>query len=325
MQQSDKHAPPPESQDASLPKRVERERDERERAVHDSASPETPPVRKRRGRRRPRRRGLSFNRLMPNILTMLGLCAGVSAIKFALLGRFGVAAGALLFAACMDGLDGRIARLLRGTSRFGAEFDSLSDFVCFGVVPPFVLMMWALPPTMRFGFVPCLMFTVCMALRLARFNATLDDDSKPEYAASFFSGVPAPAGAGLALFPVFVGLEAQRNDMPKLEAFAHSPWLSALCLIVTAFLLVSTLPIWSFKNFKVPSQLILPLLLGTGLYAAFLIAEPWGALASAGLIYLIMLPFSRRSYWHLRREAEEDRETVEDPALSPPETPAKES
>ncbi|QDH15918.1 CDP-alcohol phosphatidyltransferase family protein [Oecophyllibacter saccharovorans] len=273
-------------------------------------------------RRRARRRGLSFNRLVPNILTMLGLCAGLSAMRFALLGQFGMAAGALLFAACMDGLDGRIARLLRGTSRFGAEFDSLSDFVCFGVVPPFMLMMWSLPPRSRFGFIPCLMFTVCMALRLARFNATLDDDSKPEYAASFFSGVPAPAGAGLALFPVFVGLEAQRNDLPGLEVFAHSPWLSAACLIVTAFLLVSTLPVWSFKNFKVPSQLIVPLLLGTGLYAAFLVTEPWGALASAGLLYLIMLPFSRRSYWHLRHEAEEDRrlggQTVTAPRSSPP-------
>ncbi|MXV44762.1 phosphatidylcholine/phosphatidylserine synthase [Saccharibacter sp. 17.LH.SD] len=268
------------------------------------------PLMKRR-RRRQRVRGLSFNRLVPNILTMIGLCAGLNAIKFALVGRFSHAAIALLVAACMDGLDGRIARMLHGTSRFGAEFDSLSDFVCFGVAPPFVLMMWALPPTTsRFSFVPFIMFTVCMALRLARFNATLDDESKPEYAANFFSGVPAPAGAGLALFPVFVGLEAERNGLHDISRLAHTSWLSALCLIGTALLLVSTLPIWSFKNFKVPSRYILPLLLGTGLYVAVLVAEPWGALAAAGLFYLIMIPLSRRSYWRLRREAEAPREEI---------------
>lgn len=262
----------------------------------------------KRRRRRRRVRGLSFNRLVPNLLTMIGLCAGLSSIKFALLGHFPHAAIALLVAACMDGLDGRIARLLHGTSRFGAEFDSLSDFVCFGVAPPFVLMMWALPPTSRFSFVPFIMFTVCMALRLARFNATLEDDSAPEYAANFFSGVPAPAGALLALFPVFLGLEADRNGLPQLAHFAHAAWLSAACLILTALFLVSTLPIWSFKNFKVPSRYILPLLLGTGLYAAILVAEPWGALAAAGLIYIGMLPFSRRSYWRLRHEAEASRD-----------------
>lgn len=264
--------------------------------------------------RRKRRRvhGLSFNRLVPNILTMLGLCAGLSAIKFSMTGHFTHAAAALLLAACMDGLDGRIARLLKGTSRFGAEFDSLSDFVCFGVVPPFILMLWALPATQRLAFIPFIFFTVCMALRLARFNSALDDDTAPEYAANFFSGVPAPAGAGLALFPVFLGLEAKRNHLTALEHFAHSPWLAAGCLIVTALLLVSTLPIWSFKNFKVPSRYILPMLVGTGAYTAILIAEPWGALAAAGLLYLIMIPLSRRSYWRLRREAEEAWEPVEE-------------
>ncbi|WP_408868461.1 CDP-alcohol phosphatidyltransferase family protein [Aristophania vespae] len=270
------------------------------RPSHDTQPPKTT----RRHRRRVRVRGLSFNRLVPNLLTMLGLCAGLNGIKFALLGNFKHAVIALLIAACIDGLDGRIARLLKGTSRFGAEFDSLSDFVCFGVAPPIVLMMWGLPPTMRFAFIPCLMFTVCMALRLARFNAALDDDNKPEYAASFFSGVPAPAGGGLVLFPVFLGLEAHHNGWKTIEAFSHSPYLIATCLILIALLLISTLPVWTFKNFKVPSYVVLPLLLGTGLYAAILVSEPWGALAGAGLLYLILLPFSRRSYWRLRKEAE---------------------
>ncbi|MDF7673996.1 phosphatidylcholine/phosphatidylserine synthase [Acetobacteraceae bacterium ESL0709] len=270
-------------------------------------SPPSPPPLSKPGhfiKRRARARGLSFNRLIPNLLTMLGLCAGLNAMKFALLNHFQQAALALLIAACIDGLDGRIARILKGTSRFGAEFDSLSDFVCFGVVPPFVLCLWGLPITSRFAFIPCVMFTVCMALRLARFNASLDDHDKPDYAAGFFSGVPAPAGGGMALFPLFLGLEAHHNGWTKLEAFSHSPVLIASCLILTACLLVSTLPVWSFKNFKVPSYAILPILLGTGLYAAVLVAEPWGALAAAGIIYLFLLPFSRQSYWRLRRKAE---------------------
>ncbi|QDH25738.1 phosphatidylcholine/phosphatidylserine synthase [Neokomagataea tanensis] len=283
------------------------------------------PRQKRRIRRRLRRmgrparvrvRGPSFNRLIPNILTMLGLCAGLSGMRFALEHNFQKAVIALLIAACIDGLDGRIARLLRGTSRFGAEFDSLSDFVCFGVAPSFALLMWSLQDAGRYAFIPCMMFTVCMALRLARFNAALDDDDKPDYSANFFTGVPAPAGAGVVLFPIFLGLEADRFDMPALSAFAHAPIVSALCLALTGMLLVSTIPVWSFKNFKVPSRYVLPLLLGTVLFAGFLVADPWGALASAGIIYLIMLPFSRRSHRRLRQAAEEMTERVED------ETPA---
>ena len=282
------------------------------------------PARRRRIRRRLRRmgrtprtrvRGPSFNRLIPNILTMLGLCAGLSGMRFALEHQFAHAAVALLIAACIDGLDGRIARLLRGTTRFGAEFDSLSDFVCFGVAPSFVLLIWCLEDAGRYAFVPCIMFTVCMALRLARFNASLDDDDKPDYSANFFTGVPAPAGAGIVLFPVFLGLEADRMHAEGLAAFARAPIVSAVCLILTGLLLVSTLPVWSFKNFKVPARYVLPLMLGTGLYAAVLVADPWGALAAAGLFYVAILPFSRRSYHRLKRAAEDMSETVEEEAI----------
>ncbi|EHH67664.1 phosphatidyserine synthase [Gluconobacter morbifer G707] len=261
---------------------------------------------------RSRVRGPSFNRLIPNIMTMLGLCAGLSGMRFALEHKFEPAAVALLIAACIDGLDGRIARLLKGATRFGAEFDSLSDFVCFGVAPSFVLLMWSLEHAGRYAFVPCIMFTVCMALRLARFNASLDDEDKPEYSYSFFTGVPAPAGAGLAMFPVFLGLEADRLHADTLASIARSPWISAICLIVTGLLLVSTLPVWSFKNFKVPSRYVLPLMLGTGLYAALMVADPWGALAGAGILYIAILPFSRRSYHRLKQAAEEISEPVEE-------------
>jgi len=225
-------------------------------------------------------------------------------MRFALEGRFGAAAVAITVAGAIDGLDGRLARMLKATSRFGAEFDSLSDFLCFGVAPAFTLYLWSLQSAGGFGYMPCLMFAVCMALRLARFNASLDSAPRPAYAYNFFTGVPAPAGAGVALFPLFLGLEAQSLESEWMLAVAHNPLVCAVVLVGTALLLVSTLPVWSFKNFKVPSAYVLPLLLGTGMFVALLVADPWAALAAAGLIYVGMLPFSVRSFRRLRREAE---------------------
>ena len=261
--------------------------------------------RRLRPRSRPRFKGLSFNRLVPNLMTLIGLCAGLTAMRFALEGRFGSAAVAITVAGVIDGLDGRLARLLKGTSRFGAEFDSLSDFLCFGVAPAFTLYLWSLQRLGAYGYTPCLLFSVCMALRLARFNASLDGAPRPAYAYKFFTGVPAPAGAGLALFPLFVGLEARSLNWDWLLAVSQHPAVCALVLVGTALLLVSTLPVWSFKNFKVPEEYILPVLLGTGVFAAVAIADPWAALAAAGVIYLGMLPFSVRSFRRLKLEAEE--------------------
>jgi CDP-diacylglycerol--serine O-phosphatidyltransferase len=274
------------------------------------------PVRRppRRPRIRPRYRGPSFNRIIPNLMTMVGLCTGLTSMRFALDGKFGSAAIAILAAAIIDGLDGRLARMLKGTSRFGAEFDSLSDFACFGVAPGMVLYQWSLQRLGGIGYAAGVLFAVCMALRLARFNAMMDDPHRPAYAYNFFTGVPAPAGALLALFPLFLGLEGQHLGLPWLSALAHHPLICGPLLVGVAVLLVSSLPVWSFKNFKVRHDLVLPLLLGTGLFAALLLAEPWAALAIAGLIYLGMLPFSLRSYQKLRREAEEMRETQDHPA-----------
>ncbi len=261
-----------------------------------------------RQRARPRFKGPSFNRMMPSILTMLGLCAGLTAMRFALEARFGAAAVAITVAACIDGLDGRLARLLKATSRFGAEFDSLADFLCFGVAPSFVLYLWTLQSAHAYGFMPCVLFSVCMALRLARFNASVEAlggaAAHPAYTYNFFSGVPAPAGAAIALFPLFVGLEAQTMGWSRLLAVMQYPLFSGVVLTGTALLLVSTLPVWSFKNFKVPSPYVLPLLLGSGLFATLLLADPWAALAAAGLLYVVMLPFSLRSYRRLKRAAE---------------------
>ncbi len=267
-----------------------------------------------RPRQRPRFRGLSFNRVIPNLMTMVGLCAGLTSIRFALESRFGAAAAAIVVAAAIDGLDGRLARLLKATSRFGAEFDSLTDFLCFGVAPAIVVYLWSLQAYRGFGFVPPLMFAVCMALRLARFNASLDTGPHPAYAYNFFTGVPAPAGAGLALFPLFLGLEARALGWHWLLAASQFPPFCALVLIGTALLLVSTLPVWSFKNFKVPAEYVLPLLLGTGLFVALLVADPWAALAAAGMIYLGMLPFSARSFRRLKTAAEVQAEADDAPA-----------
>lgn len=261
-------------------------------------------------RQRPRFRGPSFNRLIPNLMTMIGLCCGLVAIRFGIEGRFPQAASFIVVAAVIDGLDGRIARLLKGTSRFGAEFDSLSDFLCFGVAPALVLYLWTLQHAGPLGFIPCIMFAVCSSLRLARFNAASISEPgvvpvpKPAYAYNFFTGVPAPAGAGLALFPLFASLAFSEWEW---TGFAHAfrwPFLSAVVLFVVGGLMVSTLPSWSFKNFKIPAQMVLPLLLGTGAFIAFLVTEPWAALALGGLLYMGMLFFSARSYARLKAEAE---------------------
>jgi CDP-diacylglycerol--serine O-phosphatidyltransferase len=255
-------------------------------------------------RSRPRFRGLSFNRLIPNLMTLVGLCAGLTAIRFALMERWEAAAIAIVIAGVIDGLDGRIARLLKGTSRFGAEFDSLADFLCFGVAPALVLYLWTLSAWGGLGWAPCLMYAVCAALRLARFNAAIDGAPKPAYAYNFFTGVPAPAAAGLVLFPLFLFLQAETHGAELLAEIAQFPALSAAVLLAVAALMVSTLPTWSFKNFKVPHDYVLPLLLGAGLYVALLVSEPWAALAAAGVIYAGLIPFGVRSYRRLKAEAE---------------------
>jgi CDP-diacylglycerol--serine O-phosphatidyltransferase len=270
-------------------------------------------LRSRLRRTRPRYTGPSFNRLVPNILTLLGLCAGLTAIRFGLDAQWEKAAALIVVCAAIDTMDGRLARLLKATSRFGAEFDSLSDFLCFGVAPALILFLWALHDARGFGFGPCLLFAVCSALRLARFNASLSDAPslpltgpapEPAYAQNFFTGVPAPAGAGLVLFPLFATLLFQQWGWTTLAAAMQHPVFVGTLLVVVGGLMVSTLPTWSFKNFKVPAMYVLPLLLGIGAYVALLLTEPWAALAAGGLIYGAMLPFSLRSYLRLKREAE---------------------
>ena len=247
---------------------------------------------------KPRRRlrGQSFNRLIPNILTLMALCAGVTAMRFGLEGQWERAVIAIMVAGVLDGLDGRIARILGATSRFGAELDSLSDFVSFGVAPAFVVYMWSLQGAGGFGWAVTLMFAVCCGLRLARFNTMmLSDEPPPAWSKTFFVGVPAPLAGALALMPLIVGIETGH------AAFA-SPWLNALTLILVSGLMVSRIPTFAFKQAKIPARYVGFVLLGVGVFFAFLISTPWITLAVCGLAYLASIPYAATLHKQFERE-----------------------
>jgi CDP-diacylglycerol--serine O-phosphatidyltransferase len=264
--------------------------------------------------RRPRVRvrppvGLSINRLIPNILTLLALCAGMTAIRLALNGKFESAVTAIIIAGILDGIDGRIARLLKGTSPFGAQLDSLSDFVSFGVAPAMLLYIWSMHDFQSLGWALSLLFAVCCGLRLARFNTQLGAELPP-YAYNFFTGVPAPAGAGLVMIPLFLTFETGSS------AF-RSPYLNGVVLAVVAALMVSRVPTFSFKGFRVPGHWVLPMLVVIGALAAFLTTDPWATLLAVGVLYIASFALSIRSYNRLRRAAEELRAGVHHDTAEP--------
>lgn len=254
-------------------------------------------LRHRRRRPIPRITGLSLNRLIPNILTLLALCAGLTAIRYGIRGQYQQAVIAILISAILDGLDGRVARLLHGTSKFGAELDSLSDFLCFGVAPGMILYFWALSGAGSFGWAVVLVFVVCCSLRLARFNTMIGEADLPPYAYNFFTGVPAPAAAGLVLMPLILSLETGPG------IFDHVP-VVAVFLLGVAFLMVSKVPTFSAKKLRVPTAYVLPILLVIGALAGFLVTEPWLTLAGIDALYLGMIPFSIRAFRRLREQAE---------------------
>jgi CDP-diacylglycerol--serine O-phosphatidyltransferase len=223
----------------------------------------------------------------------------MTAIRLALTGKFESAATAIIIAGILDGVDGRIARLLKGTSPFGAQLDSLSDFVSFGVAPAVLLYIWTMATLQSLGWAVVLLFGVCCALRLARFNTQIGAELPP-YAYNFFTGVPTPAGAGLVLIPMFLSFEFGVE-------FARSPLLNGVVLASVAALMVSRVPTFSFKRFRVPGHWVLPMLLMVGALAAFLTTEPWGTLLVIGALYIASIPLSIRSYRRLRRSAEELR------------------
>lgn len=233
-------------------------------------------------------RSLPFNRLLPNILTVLALCAGLTSIRFALQDKWQSAVIAILLAALLDALDGRIARRFGGATKFGAELDSLADFVSFGVAPAVSLYLWSLNRFGGFGWVIALVFAVCAALRLARFNSRLGATDLPCWAPNFFTGVPAPAAAASALLPMMLSFELG-------DGFRH-PLLVMVVAVGVATLMISRLPTYSFKQFRVPHRYVLPMLLAVGLIAALVMTVTWITLSIVVLLYLATIPLAYRDY-----------------------------
>jgi CDP-diacylglycerol--serine O-phosphatidyltransferase len=245
--------------------------------------------------RRRRFRPIPVRMLVPNFITLLAICAGLTAIRLSTEGRMELAVAAIVFAAILDFLDGRVARLIKGQSKFGAELDSLADFVNFGVAPGLMLYFWQLHELNNGGWIAAMVFAISGGLRLARFNATMDDPNKPAFATNFFTGVPAPAGAITVLLPIYLGF----LGVPKPPAT-----LTALYTLVIAFLMVSRLPVFSGKmRMRVPPEMVLPVFVSVIFFIALLIGYPWHILSVGSVLYLFSLPLGWKSYRDQARAA----------------------
>jgi CDP-diacylglycerol--serine O-phosphatidyltransferase len=242
----------------------------------------------------PERRGIPFRALAPNAITVLALCFGLTGVRFAIAGEWPQALAAIVGAGVLDGFDGRIARLLKAQSRFGAELDSLSDNIAFGTAPALIVFLWSLQYAPKFGWTAALALAVCCALRLARFNARIDADDQPHKSAGFNTGVPAPAGAGLAFVPIFLWL-ITGNDLFKSWNLVL-PWT-----LFIALLMISSIPTYSWSSIRIRRGWRLFALAGVALLGAALLNEPWLTLLVISTIYLILLPFSMASYARVKR------------------------
>jgi len=229
--------------------------------------------------------------LLPNTLTIFGVCLGLSSIKFALDTNYGMAIIAIGFAAILDTLDGRVARLIKGTSKVGKELDSLTDVISFGVAPSFIMYFWALNEVGKFGWMFVLIYTVCCALRLARFNLTVIEENET-WKINFFEGVPSPAAAGLVLLPLILNL----SGIIQFENYAV---LSSIAILLTSILMVSKIPTYSLKRILIPRNFTIFLLLGIGIYISLLIFYTFETLFFTGIIYLLLIPIS---FFHYRNK-----------------------
>jgi CDP-diacylglycerol--serine O-phosphatidyltransferase len=251
--------------------------------------PAPPPFRRRF-------KAIPVRTLVPNLITLLALCAGLTAIRVAVEDKLDLALAAIVFAALLDGIDGRIARMLKGTSRFGAELDSLADFVNFGVAPALILYFWGLHELKSAGWIAALVFAICAGLRLARFNVMIDDPNKPAWAGNFFTGIPAPAGAITVLLPIylyFLGISVGLITV----------WLTFIYTLAIAFLMVSRLPVFSGKRVgkRVPPEAVLPMFVMVVLFFALLVSYPWQVLTVGTVAYLACLPLGWLSYREYQR------------------------
>jgi CDP-diacylglycerol--serine O-phosphatidyltransferase len=245
--------------------------------------------------RRPRFRPIPVRMLVPNVITLLAICAGLTAIRLSTEGRMELALAAIVFAAVLDGLDGRVARMIKGQSKFGAELDSLADFVNFGVAPGLILYFWQLNELHNGGWIAAMVFAISGGLRLARFNATMDDPDKPLFAAQYFTGVPAPAGAITVLLPVYLAF----LGLPRPPVV-----ITALYTLLIAFLMVSRLPVFSGKvRMRVPPEMVLPVFVSVVFFIALLISYPWYILSAGSVLFLLSLPVGWKTYRDQQRKA----------------------
>jgi CDP-diacylglycerol--serine O-phosphatidyltransferase len=273
--------------------------------------------------RRRRFKAIPVRVLLPNLITLLALCAGLTAMRMATENNMQLALAAIVFAALLDGIDGRVARLLKGTSRFGAELDSLADFVNFGVAPALILYFWGLHELKSAGWIAALVFAICAALRLARFNVMIDEPNQPFWAGNFFTGIPAPAGAITVLLPIYLDLLGVPVNLVVV-------WLTFFYTLAIALLMVSRLPVFSGKRVgkRVPPEMVLPVFVVVVLFFALLISYPWVVLTIGTLAYLVCLPLGWLSHRNYQRKdaaaaaaaatATAGSETEEAPAPPPP-------
>jgi CDP-diacylglycerol--serine O-phosphatidyltransferase len=272
------------------------------------ADPKYPELRRRRFRPIPVRM------LVPNFITLLAICAGLTAIRLSTEGRVELAVGAIVFAAFLDGVDGRVARMIKGQSKFGAELDSLADFVNFGVAPGLILYFWQLHDLNNVGWIASMIFAISGGLRLARFNATMDDSNKPPFTANFFTGVPAPAGAITVLLPIYLAFLGMPTPPAALTMFYT---------LLIAILMVSRLPVFSGKTtrMRVAPELVLPVFVSVVFFIALLIGYPWHILTACSVLFLLSLPIGWKSYRNHERAAAAQAATPVDVAASNPAPP----
>jgi len=232
--------------------------------------------------------------MVPNAVTILALCCGLSGVFFGIRGDWEKALGAIVVAGVLDGIDGRVARLLRAQSKFGAALDSLSDNIAFGTAPALILFLWSLHSAPKFGWTAALALAVCCALRLARFNSRLDAGEQPHKSAGFNTGVPAPAGAGLAFIPVFLWLVTGNAWFQAW--YVVMPWI-----LFVALLMISAIPTYSWSSVRIRSSWRLFALAGIALLGAALLTAPWHTLLAVALLYLLMIPLALASYARVKR------------------------
>ncbi len=249
-----------------------------------------------------RLRDIPLKAIFPNLLTLLAICLGLTAIRLATEQRFEPAVAAIILAAILDGLDGRVARFLKSVSRFGAQMDSLADFVNFGVAPAMLLYYWTLAEADSVGWIATLIYVICVCLRLARFNVMLDQPGQPKWQKDFFVGVPAPAGAMVVLLPVYLGHTGA-------TWLREHPYAISIYTLAIALLVISSLPTWAGKEIgrRIRRDLVLPLMIAAVLLVAVLLSYPWKTLAAVTTVYLVGLP---AGYLYWRRLAERHSKSV---------------